>query len=219
MVHAVVVVGIVVGAVVEHALAPAAEYFPTAHAPVQVDAERPVELPYRPAAHAVHWLDAVRPVLEEYRPVLHAVHWAEVVRPVEADQRPARHAEHWDDEERPVEDEKRPAGQPLVTAERPVVAQYEPALQESQLLEPVEGSNLPAGQDVHDEAPADEYLPTAHDPVTDDRPAVVQYEPSLQESQLLDPVEGSNLPDGQDEQLDAPADENLPTAHDPVTAD
>ena len=74
-------------------------------------------------------------------------------------------------------------------------------------------------QDVHDEAPADEYLPAAHDPVTDDRPAVAQYEPALQESQPLEPVEDSNLPDGQDEQLDAPADENLPTAHDPVTAD
>ena len=106
--------------------------------------------------------------------MLHAVHWAELERPVEAYQRPAGHAEHWDDDERPVVDEKRPAGQPPVTAERPVVAQYDPAEQASHPLEPVELSNVPVAHDEHELAPAVEYLPEVHGPVTSERPVVAQ---------------------------------------------
>ena len=112
-----------------------------------------------------------------------------------------------------------PAAHDPVTAESPAVAQYEPALQESQPLEPVEDSNLPDGQDEQLDAPADEYLPTAHDPVTDDRPAVAQYDPATHELHPPEPVEGSYLPAGQDEHPLDPATEYFPAPHIPVHDD
>ena len=71
-------------------------------------------------------------------------------------------------------DEKRPAGQPPVTAERPVVAQYDPAEQASHPLDPVELSNVPVAHDEQELAPAFEYLPDVQDPVTAERPVVAQ---------------------------------------------
>ena len=64
-----------------------------------------------------------------------------------------------------------------LTAERPVVAQYDPALQASQPLDPVEASNVPVAQLEHALAPAPEYFPVAHCAVTAERPVVAQYEP------------------------------------------
>ena len=58
-----------------------------------------------------------------------------------------------------------------------MVAQYDPALQASQPLDPVEASNVPVAQLEHALAPAPEYFPVAHCAVTAERPVAAQYEP------------------------------------------
>ena len=58
-----------------------------------------------------------------------------------------------------------------------MVAQYDPALQASQPLDPVEAWKVPAPQLEHALAPAPEYFPVAHCAVTAERPVVAQYEP------------------------------------------
>ena len=47
------------------------------------------------------------------------------------------------------------------------------------MLEPADTSNVPAAHDEHELAPAVEYLPEVHGPVTAERPVVAQYEPYL----------------------------------------
>ena len=88
-----------------------------------------------------------------------------------------------------------PAEQDPVTAVRPIVAQYEPAVHAVHAVAPVETIKLPARQfeqldedaefayvpDKHLEqtlAEATEYDPAAQAPVTAVRPAVAQYEPA-----------------------------------------
>ena len=58
-----------------------------------------------------------------------------------------------------------------------MVAQYEPALQAPQDVDPSEAWKVPAPQLEHALAPAPEYFPVAHCAVTAERPVVVQYEP------------------------------------------
>ena len=58
-----------------------------------------------------------------------------------------------------------------------MVAQYDPALQASQPLDPVEAWKVPAPQLEHALAPAPEYFPVAHCAVTAERPVAAQYEP------------------------------------------
>ena len=95
-----------------------------------------------------------------------------------------------------------PAAQLPVTAERPVVAQYDPA-----------------GQLVHALAEAVEYVPTAQLPATAERPVVAQYDPAVHAEQLDDPVVAWKLPVRQLEQIEAEAVEYVPTAQLPVTAE
>lgn len=68
-----------------HADAPAAAYDPAAQLPVQVDTERPIELPYSPDAHIAQ---AVELELTEYVPAEHAV---QLARPAADEYVPAAH--------------------------------------------------------------------------------------------------------------------------------
>ena len=58
-----------------------------------------------------------------------------------------------------------------------MVAQYDPALQAPQDVDPSEAWKVPAPQLEHALAPAPEYFPVAHCAVTAERPVVAQYEP------------------------------------------
>jgi hypothetical protein len=95
-----------------------------------------------------------------------------------------------------------------------VVAQYDPALQVSQPLDPVEASNVPVAQLEHPTAPALEYAPAAHGPVTALSPSSLQNDPAVQASHSVDPDDTSNVPARQSEHAvsfsDAP---NWPGEH------
>jgi len=110
-------------------------------------------------------------VVAQYDPAVHASH---PVDPVEISNVPARQLEHT------VADaaEYFPVLQIPVTAVRPVVAQYDPAVHASHPVDPVEISNVPVRQLEHTVADAAEYFPAAQTPVTADRPEVAQYDPA-----------------------------------------
>jgi len=55
-----------------------------------------------------------------------------------------------------------------------VVAQYDPAVHEEQSDEPVDTWKYPTPQLVHELVEEAEYFPTAHVPVTAERPVVAQ---------------------------------------------
>ena len=82
-----------------------------------------------------------------------------------------------------------PAAHAPVTAERPVVAQYDPAGQAEQTVDPVLVVKVPVAQLIQTEDEAIEYFPTAQVPVTAERPEVEQYDPEGQAEQTVDPVD------------------------------
>ena len=82
-----------------------------------------------------------------------------------------------------------PAAHTPVTADRPVVAQYDPAGQAEHELEPGVTKYVPVAQEVQPVGVATEYLPTAHTPVTAERPEEAQYDPAGHAVQAVDPVD------------------------------
>ncbi len=84
-----------------------------------------------------------------------------------------------------------PTAQPPVTADSPVVAQYEPAVQDVHVLNPANAPKDPVKQEEQTEAEVAEYLPARQftqlaEVVT---PVVVKYLPAAQLLQLVEPVE------------------------------
>jgi hypothetical protein len=98
-----------------------------------------------------------------------------------------------------------PAAQTPVTAERPVVAQYDPPGHAVHALEPVLAKNVPVEQLVQTVAEAIEYLPTAQASVTAERPVVAQYDPPGHAVQAVEPVVVTYVPAKQLEQLEEEA--------------
>ena len=95
------------------------------------------------------------------------------------------HDEHVDDDAAA----KDPAAHIPVTADRPVVAQYDPAGQAEHELEPAVTKNVPVAQEVQTVDEVTEYLPTAHVPVTAESPLEAQYDPAEQALHDVDPVD------------------------------
>ena len=67
-----------------------------------------------------------------------------------------------------------PAAQLPVTADSPVVAQYEPAVQALHALSPADEAKVPSRQEVQTDADAAEYFPATQLPLTADSPEVAQ---------------------------------------------
>ncbi len=78
-----------------------------------------------------------------------------------------------------------------VTVLRPVVAQYDPAVHDEQLKEPVVAWKYPARQLEHIDADVAEYVPVAQFVQLDDveAPVVERYVPATQLLHIDDPVE------------------------------
>ena len=99
---------------------------------------------------------------------------------------PIGHLEQTDEEAAEYE----PAAHTPVIAVRPTVAQYEPAVQVTQLVEPEVDWKLPAWHFEQFVAEAAEYDPTSHSPVTAVSPDVSQYDPAMQSEQFSEPATG-----------------------------
>ncbi len=67
-----------------------------------------------------------------------------------------------------------PEAQLPVTADSPVVAQYEPAVQAPHALSPADVAKVPSRQEEQTEADAAEYFPATQLPLTADSPEVAQ---------------------------------------------
>jgi len=94
-----------------------------------------------------------------------------------------------------------PAGQTAVTADRPVVAQYDPAVHVAQEVDPVEARKDPERQ-------LEQLVEDAEG----------EYVPAKQFEQVVDDAEDANFPDEQLEQTVDEVAEYEPAAHAPVNA-
>jgi hypothetical protein len=87
-----------------------------------------------------------------------------------------------------------PAAQAPVTAVRPVVAQYDPALHSEQAVASGSAMKVPVRQLEHAVAATAEYDPVEHTAVTAVRPVVAQYDPAGQLEQLFEADDGAYDP-------------------------
>ena len=134
---------------------------------------------YLPAVHAPVTADS--PEVAQYDPAEHA---AQALNPADAAKVPIKQDEQTEADAA----EYFPATQLPLTADSPVVAQYDPAEHAVQALNPADAAKVPIKQEEQTDTDAAEYFPATQLPLTADSPEVAQYDPAEHAVQLVEPV-------------------------------